>query len=568
MRFLLALLWAGCAAPTAPRLEVSAAEGGADVVGATGEIRLLDGAGGLVSVHEAHPSGRTWIPLPPGRGSLRVESGGAAFELVEPTLPADIAIEAPAGQARVPVVEGARVDAVAIGEEPLRAVVVVTARAPTDVDLSWGDQRATARLDAVGQRLRLPLIVADDTEVHLDLSGTSVDFVVDVSRWTTADAGQKLAVEAVTLPTDAAGVIDRARPPDRVSLPSAWWTAALQAAGIGFRARDDQAPWTWQTVRVRNDGDEPVNLLVRAFVLDAVGAPAAAFAPRLREARSDAVQVLVRVPARASVDAALPLFVDRGLLLEPAAFVRRIDLVPLGSEVAVASVSRPLHVSVGSSWASGWMVGALLTSVAGWAWLVFGARRWIARSRTEDLVTIALFGSVTWVAGTALQVAGLGVAAVLGPFAPLVTGVADDALRACLLGTLIVLAPRPGTAAVATAVGFGMRGLTLGSFHPVDLLYLGSAACWLELWLWVSGCTRGAAWRDAPVEVFARLSIGLGAANVCATATALVVSVVAYRLYFADWYVGLILALPGFAYVVLGCALAVGFSGALRRVAS
>ena len=112
-----------------------------------------------------------------------------------------------------------------------------------------------------------------------------------------------------------------------------------------------------------------------------------------------------------------------------------------------------------------------------------------------------------------------------------------------------------------------MRGLTLGSFHPVDLLYLGSAVCWLELWLWIAGCTRGVAWRDTPGEVFARLSVGLGVANVCATATALVVSVVAYRLYFADWYVALILALPGFAYVVLGCALAVGFSAALRRVA-
>ena len=126
--------------------------------------------------------------------------------------------------------------------------------------------------------------------------------------------------------------------------------------------------------------------------------------------------------------------------------------------------------------------------------------------------------------------------------------------------------PRPGTATLATAIGFLMRGLTMGTFHPVDLLYLGSAVFWLETWLWIAGCTRGEAWRDRPWQVWARLSVGLGVSNVCAAATALVVSVVFYRLYFAGWYVALILGLPGFLYVCLGCVLAVGFARALRQV--
>jgi len=53
---------------------------------------------------------------------------------------------------------------------------------------------------------------------------------------------------------------------------------------------------------------------------------------------------------------------------------------------------------------------------------------------------------------------------------------------------------------------------------------------------------------------------------VCGMATGLVVSVAFYRLYYADWYVALMLALPGFAYVVVGCALAVPFARSLRRV--
>ena len=55
-------------------------------------------------------------------------------------------------------------------------------------------------------------------------------------------------------------------------------------------------------------------------------------------------------------------------------------------------------------------------------------------------------------------------------------------------------------------------------------------------------------------------------AAVLTSATGLVVSIVLYRLYFAGWYIGLILALPGFLYVCLACALAVPFADSLRRI--
>jgi hypothetical protein len=187
--------------------------------------------------------------------------------------------------------------------------------------------------------------------------------------------------------------------------------------------------------------------------------------------------------------------------------------------------------------------------------------------QTTQLVTVALFGSLSYVVATALQVVGMGLASVLGPFSPLLMGLVDDAFRACLLGTLVALLPRPGTAMLATLVGFLMRGLTLGAFHPVDLLYVGSTVLWLEMWLWISGCTRGPGWLSGGrLEQWVRLSVGLGVSNVCATATGLAISVVLYRLFLADWYVVSILALPGFLYVLVGTWLAVDFAAALRRV--
>jgi hypothetical protein len=44
--------------------------------------------------------------------------------------------------------------------------------------------------------------------------------------------------------------------------------------------------------------------------------------------------------------------------------------------------------------------------------------------------------------------------------------------------------------------------------------------------------------------------------------------VVLYRLFLAQWYVVMILALPGFLYVLVACWLAVGFADSLRAVES
>jgi hypothetical protein len=175
---------------------------------------------------------------------------------------------------------------------------------------------------------------------------------------------------------------------------------------------------------------------------------------------------------------------------------------------------------------------------------------------------------MNFVVATASRVLGLGVGALLGPFEPLLTGLVDDAFRTVLLVSLLALIPRPGVMALATVVGWLLRGVALGSLHPADLLYLGSVAFWLEGALWLSGLTRDPAWREEPaLQQWARLSLGFGGANAAAALSGLLTTMVLYRLYLADWYVALLVGLPGFAYVLVGCALAVPFARAARQVA-
>ena len=211
---------------------------------------------------------------------------------------------------------------------------------------------------------------------------------------------------------------------------------------------------------------------------------------------------------------------------------------------------------------------AVLAAAIGLVGLLVPGLRGLRRTSTRDLVTISIFASLLFVVGAAGQVIGLAVAAVLGPFGPFLTGVIDEALTTALLVTLITLVPKRGTASLAIVIGWLLRGLVLGGFSVVDVLFVGSQVFWLELFLGLAGLTGGAGrWRDnPPVLRWLRLSVGLGGASVAAAACGLALQVVLYRLWLAPWYVVALLVGPSLLYVVAAVGLAVPFADSLRRV--
>jgi hypothetical protein len=231
-------------------------------------------------------------------------------------------------------------------------------------------------------------------------------------------------------------------------------------------------------------------------------------------------------------------------------------------------VTAPLVVVRGAGAAGGAFLVAVACSLVGWVGLLRGARSFLQRTSTADLVTIAMFTATAFAVGATLQVVGLVFAALLGPFAPFLMGLPDDAFRVVLLATLLTLMPRPGVLATATAIGFVMRGLVLGSFHPVDLLYVGSVISTHELGLWLSGVTRSPSWRDErPVLRWLRLTLGLAVPNAVCSGLGLATTAILYRLWYADWYVAALVGLPGLCYASAGCWLAVPIASGLRRIA-
>ncbi len=236
--------------------------------------------------------------------------------------------------------------------------------------------------------------------------------------------------------------------------------------------------------------------------------------------------------------------------------------MPLGSSEPLWVHREPLQVRQGSTWISAAFALALLGGAAGLLLLGLRLRSWLAASRTVDLVTVAVFATLSFLVSGASTLVAAAVAAVLGPFAIFVTNLLDDALRYALLATLVVLLPRPGVAALSVILVWLMRGVALGAFTPIDAVTVGAQVFWLEAALWAFGVTRG----EPRPPRWLPLAGAFGLASALTTVTGLAVAMVLYRLYYAGWYVAAVLAGPGLIYVWIACALAVGFAASLRRV--
>ncbi|MBN1334701.1 MAG: hypothetical protein JXB39_01940 [Deltaproteobacteria bacterium] len=572
----------GCA-PPALDLVAIAGDGGVEVVATRSLDRVTvhseDGA--LVALRTMDPpTAHVFVPiaLPPG-SSGRVQGRTGSIASVaswhNPAAPGPVrlAIEVPLGQPQrpvragevldVPVPQGSRVPLAL----HLEALCPVEARVRVD-----GRTEDLGPIPPGAQRTVLGTLGSEDpVAVEVGISGTeAATFALRPRSLSATEAAGHLEIEDVRFPADAWGRAWRARRSDRVDLPSPWWHALLARAGLGIRARPDQAPWAWQAVTLTNTARTDLPVVLEAVVLDPSGTPAPAFRPRLREAEggTGTVAALLSVPAGGSATAALPLFVDDDLLpAEASSWTRRIAVLPLGGDEALLVEERPLHARRGNTWATLGLLHALGSALVGLALLMARTGGWLRAARTSDLVTLALFGTLGFVASVASQLLGMAVGAILGPFSPLLTGLVDDVFRVALLATLVTLLPRPGTIALAVLLAFLMRGLAMGSFHPLDLVALGTSVAWLEGTLFLVGATRSPGWHDR--SRWGRrigLAVAFSVAGMASTLGNLAMSAVFYRLWYASWYVFALLALPSGIYMVLACWLAVPFADSLRRV--
>ena len=133
-----------------------------------------------------------------------------------------------------------------------------------------------------------------------------------------------------------------------------------------------------------------------------------------------------------------------------------------------------------------------------------------------------------------------------------------------LTGALITLIPLQGVVSLMAAIRLLLGMVAFGHMSPIVFLSYGVNAFLLEGALALSGFTAKNLYDVKPAAFSLRrlviLALACALADTAATYVTLQGMSVLYRLYYADWYIYLVMAVNGFMYTMIGagCGLMLG----------
>lgn len=197
----------------------------------------------------------------------------------------------------------------------------------------------------------------------------------------------------------------------------------------------------------------------------------------------------------------------------------------------------------------------------------------LAEMKTRRLITIALFGTCAFaVVNVPSTLLNDFLHIFLGPFSFLISGMFSGIMLYMLTGALVTLIPLHGVASLMAAIRLLLGMLAFGHMSPLVFLSYGVNAFLLELALAGTGFTA-ASLPTNPVARFswqrmAMLALACAAADTVATYITMQGMAVLYRLYFADWYIWMVMAVNGFLYTIIGAACGAVLGSRLSGVGS
>ena len=190
-------------------------------------------------------------------------------------------------------------------------------------------------------------------------------------------------------------------------MPSAAWSRLRKFIAPLAVQEDEYAPYATQAMRIANQGDAPVNLLIESEVLDRpTGDPLLAFAPpRWKSPRQSATsEFLLRVAGHDAATALMSVYAQRDT---PAGdYIRRFRIYLVGSHEPLAELTAPLRITRGSRAASIVLVGSLVGAIAVWGGLAISVRRLARQLGLEHLTTIALMAGFYFAISYAARIGG------------------------------------------------------------------------------------------------------------------------------------------------------------------
>ncbi len=240
----------------------------------------------------------------------------------------------------------------------------------------------------------------------------------------------------------------------------------------------------------------------------------------------------------------LPLSGDTGRL--PAGpVVLRLTLSGTGAEQIIET---PLQLVSRRQGTAAILGGALAALVALAAFLTLRGARLFDQLGARGVITVALFGAVSFGAITVpTTLAGDLLHVLLGPFSALASGLLSGVLLYLFLLALHRLYPLPGVVSLMLLLKWLLAALVFGRLSLVGLGCVAVHAVLLELLLWAGGCSRAA--RRLPDW---GVALACGLLDMAVTYANLEMMIFFYRLYYADWYIALYVLSNGLLYSSLG----------------
>lgn len=395
---------------------------------------------------------------------------------------------------------------------------------------------------------------------------------VQLQMATIPEIAERLSIESIEMPTDAMGTVDSKQREDTLyyARPLFGW--------LGTSQTNAYEPITYQTVQLRNMGEETIHVVVSSINTDTKRGETIPFLAPPATANGGTHQsvAFASLPGGMVTEVPLPIYfhpmyIEQGKPEQaiPGEYARDITVKVWGSDATILREKRPLHLIVPNQQALLISLLAIICSSIGFAVVLRFHERIFARFTTKQIIVIALFGTTIFVGVMVPSTLFLNlIRAVLGPFSVLLTGLINETLYYALLTALLIYisgAPEDatrhdsrgsGVILLVSAVRLLLSGVTFGLFTPMAIVYTGTSVLLLETgFLFVRG-RNILAW-----------AVVLGLCDAIAVYVDLQLSILFYRLFYANWYIVLRILIEGFAYTFIGVLLGAKLGRGLWRVA-
>ena len=396
---------------------------------------------------------------------------------------------------------------------------------------------------------------------------------VQLQLTTISEIAERLSIESIKMPTDAMGTVDRKQREDTIyyARPLFRW--------LGTSETNAYEPITYQTMQLRNAGEETIHVVVSSINTDTRRGGTIPFLapPATTNGRTNRSVAFASLPGGMVTEIPLPIYfhpmyIGQGNQPEqaiPGEYARDITVKVWGSDATILREKRPLHLIVPNQQALLISLLAIIGSSIGFAVVLRFHERIFAGFTTKQVIVIALFGTTIFVGVMVPSTLFLNlIRAALGPFSVLLTGLINETLYYALLTALLIYisgAPEEaarhagkgsGVILLVSAVRLLLSGVTFGLFTPMAIVYTGTSVLLLETgFLFVRG-RNILAW-----------AVVLGLCDAIAVYVDFQLSILFYRLFYANWYIVLRILIEGFVYTFIGVLLGARLGRGLWRVA-